>query len=218
MTPTGTTGAANPRISPIFPNPEPASRGGMTLQAGQRMAVTGQLVWVPVWLVDASGVANVNVAIGYNAQVAVPEGEVVAGNMLREHAFSANVAQTGTLLVGFAGDSDLTGTGTVAWIPFVAVGTPGQRTPLTVTVTTVNAADGAVLDIQQIDGEILVVSEDFVILGDCNGDSIMTELDALCALQMSVQLIPQQTALDLDASGAVNSRDAVVILQRALGK
>ena len=42
-------------------------------------------------------------------------------------------------------------------------------------------------------------------------------LDALMALQMSVKLIPEKLQLDLDKDGKVTSRDAVIILQMALG-
>ena len=54
--------------------------------------------------------------------------------------------------------------------------------------------------------------------GDCDGDGTLTELDALCALEMSTQLRPSKPIMDIDNSGAVDSRDAVVILQKALGK
>lgn len=54
--------------------------------------------------------------------------------------------------------------------------------------------------------------------GDCDGDGRMTALDARCALEMSVQLTPVQIALDMDESKDVTSRDATLILQRAVGK
>lgn len=53
--------------------------------------------------------------------------------------------------------------------------------------------------------------------GDCDGDSHINELDALCALEMSVQLRPVQLLMDMDNTGDVTSRDAVIILQRAVG-
>lgn len=52
--------------------------------------------------------------------------------------------------------------------------------------------------------------------GDCDGDSHINELDALCALEMSVQLRPVQLIMDMDNTGDVTSRDAVIILQRAV--
>lgn len=54
--------------------------------------------------------------------------------------------------------------------------------------------------------------------GDCDGDLKLTEIDALCALEMSIQLRPVQIIMDMDNSGDVTSRDAVIILQTAVGK
>jgi hypothetical protein len=54
--------------------------------------------------------------------------------------------------------------------------------------------------------------------GDCDGDGRLTALDARCALEMSVQLTPVQIALDMDDSKDVTSRDATLILQRAVGR
>ncbi|MBI4670368.1 MAG: hypothetical protein HY741_01695 [Chloroflexi bacterium] len=53
--------------------------------------------------------------------------------------------------------------------------------------------------------------------GDCNGDGV-TELDALCALEMSVLLLAPNPLFDIDGNGVVDSRDAVLILQRAVNK
>lgn len=54
--------------------------------------------------------------------------------------------------------------------------------------------------------------------GDCDNDTKLTELDALCALQMSVRLIEINLVMDIDGNGVVDSRDAVIILQRAVNK
>jgi hypothetical protein len=54
--------------------------------------------------------------------------------------------------------------------------------------------------------------------GDCDGDGQLTELDALCALEMSTGVRPPRLIMDIDASGDVTSRDAVIVLQRAVGK
>jgi len=54
--------------------------------------------------------------------------------------------------------------------------------------------------------------------GDCNNDGKLSEVDALCALQMSVQLVTVNLIMDVDGNGIVDSRDAVIILQRAVGR
>ena len=115
-------------------------------------------------------------------------------------------------------------------------------------MSTINAPGGALLNIDRIDGEVLIYNKDGTFpsppppdnggspvqpwgggspalpsppnmqQGDCDGDGSLTELDALCALEISTQLRPSAPLMDVDNSGDVTSRDAVLILQRALGK
>jgi hypothetical protein len=54
--------------------------------------------------------------------------------------------------------------------------------------------------------------------GDCDGSGALNELDALCALEMSTGLRTVRLFVDMDASGDVTSRDAVILLQRAVGQ
>lgn len=54
--------------------------------------------------------------------------------------------------------------------------------------------------------------------GDCDGDSQLTEVDALCALEMSTGIRTPRLVVDMDGDGSVTSRDAVIILQQAVGK
>ena len=55
-----------------------------------------------------------------------------------------------------------------------------------------------------------------VTLGDCDGDGRITWADAMCPLEMSVRKKPVDTAMDINRDGKVDSRDAVLILQRAV--
>jgi hypothetical protein len=57
-----------------------------------------------------------------------------------------------------------------------------------------------------------------LVTGDCDGDGRLTPLDARCALEMSVQLTPVRLILDIDNSKDVTSRDAALILQKAVGR
>ena len=157
--------------------------------------------------------------------------------MLDNTLFKANANQTGSILAGLAQTSPLRGTGTVVNIPFRATGQPGDVTELLLTVTSINDPSGGVLSINRIAGEITIAGPDGKVpssdpgsnsnsspgpadlqKGDCDGDGFLTELDALCALEMSTQLRPSNPIMDIDNSGAVDSRDSVVILQKALGK
>ncbi len=153
--------------------------------------------------------------------------------------FSGNTNQASTILSAFAQTSGLSGTGTLLNIQFRAVGKPGDRTRLDVTVTAINDPNGGKHEIDRIAGGILIYNKDGTFppsspstpgglsgsppppniqLGDCDGDGSLSEVDALCALEMSVQLRPSRPIMDMDNTGDVTSRDAVIILQRAVGK
>jgi hypothetical protein len=213
----------------------------MAIQAAQRRVIAGDFTTVPVWLIQADGVANLNVQVGYNAAVAKVEGAVVKGNLLENALFTPNSNEEGLIRAGFAQTSGISGTGTLMNVPFRATGNPGDRTPLEITVTTINDAGGTTLTIQWIPGEILIVNPDGsvpgsgtggsgggppggpgaapgIAPGDCDGDGQVTESDALCALEMSVKLRPERPLLDVDKIDGVTSRDAVIILMQAVGK
>lgn len=204
--------------TPPYGQPEPNSNVlGMTLQAGQRRIVAGQTALVPVWLIKANNVANLNYDVTYDANVARPEGTIQRGSLMENTLLSTNPDESGIVRVGFARTAGLSGTGTVVYIPFRAVGKVGDRTPLTLAVTAINDPSGGVPAIDRIHGEIVIVGPEGLVPGDCEGDGRLTESDALCALEMSVQLKPPRSVLDIDANGEVTSRDATLILQRAIG-
>ena len=98
---------------------------------------------------------------------------------------------------------------------FRAVGQPGQSTPLKVKVTTINDPTGKKLSIARINGLVEIVGPEGALPGDCDGDGNLSEP---CALQMSVQLVPQRLALDVDSDGAVTSRNSAITLQKAVGR
>jgi len=184
----------------------------MTLQAGQRRVVEGGLVNVPVWLINGKDVANTNFTMDYDGGVAVPEGDLIKGSLLDRALFEFKTAEANLIRIGFAQTAGINGTGTVTYVPFRAVGKVGDRTELHLEVTTINNPGGTVLTIDRIDGAIQIGG---LVPGDCDNDGALTELDAACALQISVRLRPVILALDMDNSGEVTSRDATLILQRA---
>ena len=132
----------------------------MTIQAARRRVIAGELVLVPVWLIKAGNVANLNFHLSYDANVVKSEGAATKGDLLDNALFSVNPNQSGSMLSGFAQTSGLAGTGTVLNIPFRAIGNPGDRTQLNVSVTTINDPGGAVLPIDKIAGEIVIYNKD----------------------------------------------------------
>jgi hypothetical protein len=230
----------------------------MTLQAAQRGVVVNDLVRLPVWLVKGENLANLNVDVVFDPSVVRVEGDIVKGNLLDNALFSANANDEGAVRVGLAvREGDISGTGTILNLPFRAVGQPGDRTPILLTITTSNDPQGGELTLDRIAGEIVIVNPDGtlppnvtgggsgsgagaggsggggggsgagssgagagggLIRGDCDGSGVLTEIDALCALDMSVQRRPSQPLMDLDNSGDVTSRDAALILQQVVGQ
>jgi hypothetical protein len=193
------------------PNPYPPR---MTLLAEHRLVRQGDTVLLPVWLLNAADVANINYTVAYQPAVAVSAGDPVRGNLLAEALFSANPKESGLVRLGFARSRGLAGSGTVAYVPFRAVGPPGSVTPLVLQVSVVNNPAGAALPIDLVHGSITILDKDGGLPGDCDGDGALTALDAQCALDMSVNLIPPRSNLDMDRDGQVTSRDATLILQR----
>jgi fibro-slime domain-containing protein len=217
---------------PPFGNPQPNTNvQRMSIQVAQRRVISGELVQVPVWLITASNVANMNFELSFSASVAKPEGTSSKGNLLDNSLFSVNSNDSGIIRAGFAGTAGVSGTGTVMTVPFRAVGKPGDRTLINISVTTLNDPTGKVLTIDRIPGEIVILDSKGEIPGstgtpattgippgDCDGDGVLTFLDAVCALEMSVKLQPARLVLDIDKSGDVTSRDATIIAQRVVGK
>lgn len=186
--------------------------GGRILQAPRLTVESGKTVLVPVSLIRPDGVANMNYNLNYDPAVARPEGKSSRGNLLNSSAiFSANPAESGRVRLGFARTEGLQRTGTVALIPFRAVGKPGTCTPLTLEALETQDANHESLPIKLIHGEICIVSQN--ILGDCTGDGTLTAADAQCALDISVGLRPTLECVDMDKNGSVTSGDAQIILR-----
>jgi hypothetical protein len=208
-TPTGTGPGTGTSVGPL----EPANVSRMTLQAARRRVLAGSTVTIPVWMINANNVANTNFEMTYNASVARPQSTINPGNLIPDALFRGNAQESGIIRVGFAQTSGASGTGTVAYITFDVVGKAGDRTALTLTVTKINNPSGSDLSIDLIHGEIQIVNPEDLVPGDCDGDTKLTAVDALCALEMSVKLRTERLSFDLDADRQVTSRDSVLILQ-----
>ena len=126
---------------------------------------------------------------------------------------TANASAAGVIWFGFAQNRGTSGTGSVAMVPFRAIGAVGSRTPLTLAVTSLEDPQGKKLAVALVHGEIVVVGPDGFLPGDANGDGKVDTRDAMEALRMSVKLIPTKLRLDMNGDGEVTARDAVMILQ-----
>lgn len=193
--------------------------GRFTVEAGKRTLSQGGSVTVPVSLNNVDGLANMNVNVHYDPAVVRPIQNAARGNIIPQALFETNVRDRGVIRLGFAQQDDIRGTGTLAQIPFEAVGRPGTRTTLRLEVTMASAAAGSrVTPAQLIHGEIMIVGADGRLPGDTSGEGNLTALDAMNALKMSVGNLPVDMVADMDRDGQVTARDATLILQEVVGR
>lgn len=197
---------------------DPASVSSMTIQAGTRKARPDEVVTVPVWLLRGAGVASLNVNLRYDPNVVTVSGNVTKGNLLASTMFEANAREVGLVRLGFAQSRDLAGTGTIAQVPFKAVGKPGDKTRLRIEVTSIASAAGAKPKVEVIDGDVVIVGENGVLPGDTDGSGTIAAVDAMNALKMSVGNLAVNLAADMDKDGQVTARDATLILLAVVGK
>lgn len=203
------------RTTPQLPKDLPADVArGTILQANRVRVREGDTVRVRVDLWNARNISNMNFVMKYDGSVAVPIENPVRGSLLANIRLEANPDDRSGVLVGFADEAGISGTGSVVYVPYKAMGRAGERTDVTLQITTVNDPSGGEPDVYEIPGEILIVDENGFLPGDTTGDGVVNELDARDALRMSVKLIPVQWQADVDENGEVTSRDATLIMQR----
>jgi hypothetical protein len=177
-------------------------------------AKQGETVSIPVEVFNPTNVSSLNVEVSYLPSVTTVKQKPIAGELKGNRLFEANHAESGVVLVGLAGSAPLNSNGQLAMISFTAIGKPGEKTPLTVKVTSANLADGGPVTAATIDGEFEIIADS----GDINDDHTIDSRDALDALKMSVRLLPVNLAADMDKNGAITANDARMILLKAVGK
>jgi hypothetical protein len=214
------TAPPSPTVPAPAPRPaDPVRVPGFSVEAGKRNVPQGGAVTVPVSLNHVDALANMNVNIHYDPAVVRPARDAARGNIISQALFEANVRDRGVVRLGFAQRDDIRGSGTLAQIPFEAVGRAGTRSPLRVEVIMASAsAGGRVTPAQLIHGEIVIVNPEGRVPGDTTGTGDLTALDAMNALKMSVRLLPEDMVADLDGDRRVTARDATLILQRVVGR
>ncbi len=192
----------------------PSNAQERTLLAPKRTVREGQRVLVPVWLLKPDGVANIDFQVTYNPAIVEPDGSILKGSLLGGARLEGNNRNPGKIKIAFAQATSLNSDGIVANLPFRVVGSAGQKTPLTLSVSDIDDLNGNVLPIRLVHGEIVIQRSGQGVRGDCDGDNELTVADALCALKMAVDLMPLDMNMDIDGDGKVTSGDAREVLQR----
>ena len=209
--------------APAFGTPEPATVPCMTLQVGLRRVRVGERSYIPVYAINAANVGNVNYHIEFDPNLITIEDPLRRAEFMGSALGQANTVG-GRVLFGVAQTTGATSISAekpwmfMHYVFFTAKGKPGDKSPLHLEITTLNAPDGTKLIMDRIDGMIEIVGPDGRQQGDCDGNGVLNEPDALCALQISVELLPKDLTLDMDRDDNVTSRDSAIILQRSIGK
>ncbi len=190
----------------------------MTLLVNDYRVKQGQDVYAPVVLLNPTDVNNMDWVLNYDSSVAqLVEPSVLDGN-LPLLAFRANPSQPNRILLAFAEHKPINTGGQLARIHFKAIGSPGSRTPLTLELKTISDPQLRHPPIKLVDGSIEIVkAEQERLRGSCCGQPKLVIEDAICALEMSVELRPPDLIMDMDGNNIVNSDDAAIIVRQVLG-
>ncbi len=183
--------------------------GVASLVVESRTVIPGGAVTVPVKLENVKDVGSLNFNITYDSSIVKVSG-VDKGSLLSGISFVANPNESGIIRFGFATQKGIRGTGSIGHIVFEAVGVAGSSSPLTITEVESTNSSGNAVTLQASNGAVDIISNG--LLGDYNGDGLVTELDALAALRMSVKLLTEDLILDMDQNGRVTAEDARQIL------
>ncbi|NQT74317.1 MAG: hypothetical protein HQ553_16365 [Chloroflexi bacterium] len=196
------------------PSPSPTMPEGAAGLVGEsRTVIPGGTVSVPVILENVEDIGSLNFNVTYDSSV-INIDRVDKGSLLSGISFVVNPNETGIIRFGFATIDGVSGTGPVGYIVCDAVGSDGSYTPLTISGVEATDSSGNPVTLQTTNGSVTIDSDR--IIGDSNGDGVITELDALAALRMSVNLMEEDLILDMDQDRRVTAKDALAILSIAV--
>ncbi|MBX3417166.1 MAG: hypothetical protein KF851_06150 [Pirellulaceae bacterium] len=210
------------RVEPIAPTQPPTTidSSKFTIQVAEHRLNPGETKSIPVEVRNPGDVSNLNILLEFDPSVVKVQSKPAVGSVGGQRLFEANFSEPGLVRLGFAGSTGITQDGVLATIPFTAIGTAGNRTPIHAKVTQANRSDGQAIEAQLIPGTIVIVA------GGKDSEPVQppptvvspprtfTTDDALKALRMSVKLLPEDLVLDVDENGQITSNDARVILKR----
>ena len=155
-----------------------------------------------------------NFSLSYDPAV-VRVDKVEAGTPVRGALFRASTQEAGIIRFGVAvqsGEGIITGDGPIAHVGFVAVGSEGTASDLTLGDPFARDVGGSDVGLDLEHG--LVVIEERR-KGDHDGDGCVTSDDALAALRMSVGELADDLIMDVDDDARVTAEDARLILREA---
>lgn len=186
---------------------------GTALVAESRTVPPGGTIQVPVRLDNASNVGSMNFVLTYDSKV-LRVTKVDRGSLLSGIMFAPNYQQPPVIRFGFAAPNGVSGSGSLAYIEFQAIGGEGSTSPLTLSEVLCKDTSGQTTSPSTQNGTVTIGKKTQP--GDYNGDGKVTEVDALAALKMSVGLLKTDLILDIDKDGKITAEDARLILKQAI--
>lgn len=201
---------------------------GPTMTFGSARAPSGT-VQIPVTLDNADNIGSMDLVLTYDSSV-LRATEVRKGSLTEDSIMQSNIVD-GTIRIGVIDTGGISGSGSFVNVIFEVIGTgkdvrsstsvdPGlERMTITPTgselvIESVGATtfDGEPVSITTINGMFSYGS----MMGDCNRDGMITSVDALMALQMSIGTIPEDLVADIDGDGNVAAFDSLEIMKSAV--
>ncbi len=197
------------------PTPEPpplvVGPAGTALALESRVAPLGSTVRVPIELSQAGNITSLGFTLNYDPN-SLRVAKVERGSRLTEDSFSFDADTLGEVRFGFASIQGAVQGGTAAVVEFQVVGTAGTVSPITLSDALVNHNASGPLNMELVGADFKVGPR---ILGDADGDSNITALDALQVLKMAASLQKVDLSLDVNNDGRITIDDARIILNMA---
>ena len=176
-----------------------------------RVSPLGSIVRVPVGLTKASVITSLGFTLNYDSD-SLRVVAVERGSRLTKDSFSYDTDTLGQVRFGFAVTKGSGATGTAAVVSFQVVGAVGSVSPITLSDALVNHRAEGPLTVELVGADFKVGSK---IMGDADGDNLITAMDALLALKMASSSSRPDLSLDVNNDGKITIDDARIILNMA---
>ena len=202
-----------PEPEPVDEEPQPrvVTPDSTAMIVASRVSPLGSIVRVPVELNKAAGVTSLGFTLNYDPDSLRVTG-VERGSRLTEDSFSYDTDTLGQVRFGFAVTKGSGDEGTAAVVSFQVVGAEGSVSPITLSDALVNHRAEGPLTVELVGADFKVGPK---ILGDADGDSRITAMDALLALKMASSQSRPDLSLDVNNDGKITIDDARIILNMA---
>lgn len=202
---------SEPTPSPTLTRLPASDSNGVVISVQSRTASPGGTVQVPIQMEKGKSISSLGFNFTYDSSV-LEVTSVIKGGVTGPATFTYNADTPGVVRFGYASNKEMSGAGSVAAVAFKVKGDRGTVSHLALSDGLVTDGSGSSLPVQLVDGNVTVEQR---LSGDGNGDGQVTVLDALIALRMFVQVIPEDQIMDVNGDSRVTPEDARQILAMA---